>query len=371
MKLDLSRLNLEEFIVKDGVINDVECILIQPQHIGTKWTQKNSIFRSSVWRKDNGELLSASYKKFVNWGENPDNFPLPINLNDCSVYEKIDGSTLIIDFINGKLSYRTRGTFNARQLDNGHEIEQIDLKYGNSFKNILKCGNYSIVCEWVSDKNIIILRYPNCPDVRLLNIIHKDDYDYTKQNTVDAIAQIRKIPRAKQCHFNSFEQLIKNVEAWQEGEGVCIYSKEDQEIHKAKSLKYLSLHRLKSELGSQSRLEELFFSVDPWMTKAYFIQYLNETFDFEIAEACKHNIDQMFPKIESFQSYIKDLNIFFGSVIEPVIDKLSRKELATLILQSSYAKLNTLLFSKLDRKNIDNGALLKYYNNYEYSQKNS
>ena len=41
----------------------------------------------------NGDLISAGFPKFMNWGENPQHFPVPSNLNDVVITEKVWLST--------------------------------------------------------------------------------------------------------------------------------------------------------------------------------------------------------------------------------------------------------------------------------------
>ena len=104
MQINFSDYDLSEFIVKEDLFCGIPAKLIIPNHIGTKFNQKNKIFRSSIWDL-NGKLLSASYPKFVNMFENPDNFPFYDDGEHIFV-DKIDGSTGIFDWINFQLSIR-------------------------------------------------------------------------------------------------------------------------------------------------------------------------------------------------------------------------------------------------------------------------
>ena len=77
-------------MVHDHILNGEIVYLVIPKHIGVTWNPENSIFRSSVWDVE-GNPVSLSFKKFVNWGEKPDQFPVPSSLNGCVVMEKLDG----------------------------------------------------------------------------------------------------------------------------------------------------------------------------------------------------------------------------------------------------------------------------------------
>ena len=121
MKIDLSKINREHFLVHESTIYGEPLYLVQPMHIGCTWTQENKIFRSSIWNAQ-GELVSAGFPKFPNWGEQPEVFPLPKSLEYATTVEKLDGSLLILSKYRGKLILRTRGTFDASVHDNGNEL---------------------------------------------------------------------------------------------------------------------------------------------------------------------------------------------------------------------------------------------------------
>ena len=109
-------------MVHEHILNGETVSLVQPIHIGGKWTLTNKIFRSSVW-DSNGELISAGFPKFTNWGEAPDIFPLPDSLRNATIVEKIDGSLLVVSKWKGHYILRTRGTVDATQLENGMNLK--------------------------------------------------------------------------------------------------------------------------------------------------------------------------------------------------------------------------------------------------------
>ena len=90
MKIEIDKIDRTQFMVHEHTLNGEIVHLIQPQHIGTKWRQDNKHMRSVVVNYE-GEVISASLPKFTNWGENPDNFPVPNSLKHCTVVEKLDG----------------------------------------------------------------------------------------------------------------------------------------------------------------------------------------------------------------------------------------------------------------------------------------
>ena len=59
----------KQFNFKDCVIAGDDCVLVTPKDMGVEWNDDNKIFRSSIWRKSDGKLISAGFKKFVNYFE--------------------------------------------------------------------------------------------------------------------------------------------------------------------------------------------------------------------------------------------------------------------------------------------------------------
>ena len=55
MQINFSDYDLSEFIIKEDLFCGIPAKLIVPNHIGTKFNQKNKIFRSSIWDL-NGKL---------------------------------------------------------------------------------------------------------------------------------------------------------------------------------------------------------------------------------------------------------------------------------------------------------------------------
>ena len=84
MKIDLDKIDLSQFKITWGDFCGQECALVNPIIQGTNWTQTNSIFRSSVWDKE-GRLVSAGMKKFTNWMEKPEEFPIPNSLHNTNI----------------------------------------------------------------------------------------------------------------------------------------------------------------------------------------------------------------------------------------------------------------------------------------------
>lgn len=343
-KIDFKKIDPEEFRVDERELQGKAVILVQPQFIGTKWTQANKRFRSSLWTSQ-GELISASFPKFTNWGENPDNFPVPQTLKNVNLIEKIDGSALIVskhkDFADTII--RTRGTVDARKLDNGWEIEDLIKKYPKVFNPTT--DRYSLIYEWTTPNNQIVIKYSEL-DITLIGGVYHDDYSLFTQVELDNLAKILEVKRPNIFKFSTIEEMIKTVENLEDREGLCVYSKNDQAIHKIKSSRYLALHRFRSGLSLKSVLEMFVELGRP----ENFHDEIKLKFDFECWTLAKEHAETVLEADKAVRSHVVDMQ----KLLSTFADK-SRKEMALEIIKMPYPNIG---FCLLDGKEINYQKLL-------------
>jgi len=353
MKIDIEKdIDRESFMVHEHIINGEVVTLVQPKSIGAKWTKDNLHFRSSVWNYD-GELISASFPKFFNWGEQPDLSPVPTSLKKCTIVNKLDGSTLIVSKYKGQYILRTRGTVDASTMANGDELEifknTILKKLENLPVDLNNSWEYSILFEWMSPRNVIVLRYSNEPEWQLVGTINHSDYSLFTQLELDQDAEHFDLKRPEKFTFTDITDMLQNVDKWQDKEGVCLYSKNGQTIHKIKAAKYLLLHHLKSELSSTEKV------MDVWLEQGMpdyttFYNYIVTTFDFELAEQCKGMISRIVDAKKEVNKIVDGMNNFVNNRL---CSLPSRKEQARLVI-SSYGETNraAFVFKILDGKSL-------------------
>ena len=363
MKIDLESVDLTQFYVNEHILNGELVYLIIPQSISAKWNENNKVLRSSVWDMD-GELISAGFPKFTNWGENPEVFPLPTSLKDAVITEKIDGSLLIVSKWKGQYILRTRGTIDATKLDNGHELEIFEEKILSKIigtAHDLLCGdiwNFSLLFEWVSPNQKIVLNYGDEPDWYLVGYVDHFGYQLLEQYGLDSMATDFGWKRPTHYKFPTIEELLANVEVWQGKEGVCIYSNHGQSIHKCKSNWYLSLHRMKSELSSFEKVLDVYFIIG---RPSYndFCKYLETKFDYELMTQCIPFMSKICEAAKEVNKIVDGMNNFIAAKLKLLP---SRKEQALIILQA-YGNTNraNFLFSLLDGKQLTDDQLKKLY----------
>jgi hypothetical protein len=357
MKIDIQSIDNESFMVHQHYVGEHECFLVQPIHIGAKWTKENLIFRSSLWDKE-GNPVSLSFKKFFNWDEAPDIYPAPSNLENAKLMEKLDGSTLIISRYKGHTVIRTRGTVDVRKQDNGHEIDVLREKYNKFFEFIeaLDTTPVSYIFEWLSPTNRIVLDYGDEPDMVLIGVIFHNDYSLMTQDGVSTVASQLQLRRPKTYSYNSVEEMKQSIEVLRDQEGLCVYYGDGQQIRKVKSAHYLFLHRAKSEISSIDKVIDVY--IDWFMTRhtlsheptgyVDFFNYLTEKFDFEIATMARGHASNICDAM-------KEVHVIMNALFEFAIArmKMPRKYAAAEILQAyGSTGRSAIVFKILDRKAI-------------------
>lgn len=351
MVINLQSIDQNQFMVHPHVIGGRTVYLIQPQHIGCKWTQSNKHLRSSVWDHE-GNLVSAGFSKFTNWGENPDNFPVPTSLKNTTIVEKLDGSLLIVSKWNGEIILRTRGTVDATVLDNGYELEIFKEKY---LPNLMAAcpqntWDFSFLFEWVSPVNRIILNYGEHPEWYLVGYLIHNTYSLLDQSALDFWATEIGCPRPPTYTFPSIDDLLKNIEQWKGKEGVVIYSNNDQTLHKVKGLWYLALHRMKEALASFDKVIDCWFEQNE-PSYQNFEEFITTQFDYELWTQIRGDASRICGGYKHVDQIIAGMQKFVDETLKPLPN---RKEQALKVL-SAYGNTNraSFVFKLLDGKPLE------------------
>ncbi len=362
MKINLNEIDVEQFMVHPHVIEGQTLFLVQPQHIGAAWTQANKHFRSSLWDSD-GNLVSAAFPKFMNWGEKPEHFPVPTSIKNTHIVEKVDGSLLILSKWNGNLMLRTRGTVDATHLDNGHELELFKQKYLPKFDGLL--GNkrqrdswdFSFLFEWVSPNQRIILNYGDSPEWYLVGHVNHDDYSLMEQDLLNVWAKdVIGCPRPPSYTFPSVEDLMSGVEQWKGKEGVVIYSDNGQMLHKVKGMWYLALHRMKEALASIDKV------IDVWYEQGEpsyqdFAAYITNQFDFELWSQIRGESSRICDASKEVAQIVAGMQRFVTETILPMgdpKDKKTRAQMAPKVLGAyGITSRANFVFKMMDGKTLD------------------
>jgi hypothetical protein len=354
MKINLDMVDRTQFMVHEHILNGEIVHLIQPQHIGTKWHQGNKHMRSVVVNYE-GEVISASLPKFTNWGENPEHFPVPTSLKHCTVVEKLDGSTLIVSKYKGQYILRTRGTVDASTMDNGFELELFKSTILSKLQDNNDTWGYSIIWEWLSPINKIVLSYGDEPMWKLIGFINHINYSLAQQDMLDAMAKKYDLLRPATYTFTDVNDLLQNVDKWQDREGVCVYSKNDQYIHKVKSFEYLKCHAFKGNATFENTIE-MFFEFDMPSYQDFEIKLI-EKFDFECYQMVRGYMSTICDGFKEVLNIVDGMNRFTNK-----IRSLSTRKEQAIAVFTSYGKesnRSSYIFTILDGKQLSKEQLKK------------
>lgn len=351
----------EQFNIKDCIVAGDECLLITPKDMGVKWNEQNKYFRSSIWRKNDGKLISAGYRKFVNYGEAPEFEPLPVN-GKLRTIVKCDGSLLIVSKNNGELIIRTRGTVDASNLENGHEIELLKKKYPKVFESALLDNDHTLLFEWTTPSNRIVLEESTEPTLWLIGMVLHKNYSYAPQIYLDILAQKLETKRPKTYTFdtNDVELLKKEIEPLKDIEGVVIYDESGQILKKIKTLRYLELHKVFTGVKTVDHLFEWFVKYG-CPKRDEFEEKLSTDFDWELVTTLQHITSDLYIKWQ----HIKDMTGVINNLLNLEWFKgLTRKEQAATILKA-FPNDSGIAFALLDGKQIEPHKLWKTYSSWK------
>lgn len=147
-------------------------ILIVPRKTKFKWETHELHLRSLLCRK-NGEVVSAGMKKFLNYGEaawSDAKFHAAMKHPDASRLrfpEKMDGSLVLVSFIDGHIHMRTRGNHDLGDFTDAimqlwyEKYPKALAKLAMRFQEDGPNGNMTWLFEYVAPDNQIVIRYPD------------------------------------------------------------------------------------------------------------------------------------------------------------------------------------------------------------------
>lgn len=231
------------------------------------WTRETLPYRSRVETLD-GKVVSQGFKKFFNLSSGPTELQVTlediikaIEHRDAVATLKLDGSLLVRAVHQGKVYLRTRGSFGYEFLDNADEMEEFKTRYPAIFNPSILAG-YSVLFEWTSPKNVIVLKYDK-PELTLIGAIeHTRELPYVtlRHNGLSFIATLLSVPLIQYFPLDTegFAKLQLELEASQEIEGYVIRLHNEQTLVKVKCQAYLTKHGLKSTLTSE-KLADMWF----------------------------------------------------------------------------------------------------------------
>jgi RNA ligase len=271
MKLDLGAINLDDFIVSNREILDgIPVVLICPKKGKHTWSKDELHLRSLLCDRD-GNIICSGFPKFFNYGEDELSDSIiskGISSGKAILLEKMDGSLIIRTVIDGKVSFRTRGSHNLGEFEEPI-MRIINDKYPELLNpRVGSVMDMSLLFEYISPDNKVILNYRGTELYFLGGMI---------------IYSNNVVPRFFPAHFFSgitdrlcvktpleyslgddLEFIRQEVSSWSGKEGIVVAvprSDGSYNLSKIKTAEYLKLHALRYNL-SDSRIEQFCWAGD-------------------------------------------------------------------------------------------------------------
>ena len=334
----------------------VDSYLITPK-ADAKWSKHNLHFRSVILDNERN-VLSSGFPKFFNYEEKPECYPAPEKYQDWKIEEKKDGSLIILDYINGQFSMRTRGSFSYVTQKNHEEFQLLPAKFPKVLDFLSKNSNLSLLFEMATPSNVIVIRPKNI-EFTFLNAIDKNNLKLVSQEYLLKIwRDIGCPPTPEQYSFNEsrdLQRVFELIKLWKGKEGVVLSYNNNQNKLKLKSDWYLFIHRVKSKLTSTSNLLDFYLKFDN-LNEVGFFEKINKEYDYEIALQLKDEIFKICNASAEANKNIDEVSVF----ARQIIDLESRKEKADRILNKyEDQQLRSIAFQKIDGKKIDKDQIKK------------
>lgn len=170
------------------------------------WTPFTEMARGLILDHANENVVATPFVKFWNYGERPEIPNLPFE-----VFEKVDGSLIVIWHHNGRWRCSTKGSFNSDQAVAAQRL----LESANT--TILSPGE-TYLAEYVGPQNRIVVSYEK-EELVLLGAYCADgvEYNYVALDMLGAFLRWRVADRH---HYDSFTALLStapSLPATQEG----------------------------------------------------------------------------------------------------------------------------------------------------------
>ncbi len=289
--------------------------------------------RGIMYRNEHDEwiLVCRPFEKFFNVNENPlsSNF----NMDDLDyVTEKLDGSLIMsyLDF-NGNLNLKTKASLESDQakkafsfLNSNKELFDLVYEYTQNRNTVL--------FEWVSPDNRIVINYPESK-LTILAIRNNESGSYINIFDDDRLKNFV----VKKVELNGVDPY-----EMQGIEGFVYYFKDSRKL-KQKTKWYLTLHKTKDNVNTDSKLIEAILMEQVDDLKSLF-----------------HDDAETLQRIESMEEFIvkkynrivKDLNDFMEEN-----SNLSRKD----FMLNAQKRFDKFMFGLVVRKYLlDGDEIIKY-----------
>lgn len=214
---------------------------------GSVWNDVTTNCRGLVYNAETLEVVARPWKKFFNYGQSQaptiaDNAPVEVT-------DKADGSLIIVFQYKGKYLATTKGSFASDQAFQAQIL--LDKMISNHpFPDFYR--NYTLLFEYISPENRIVVDYGNICELRLLGAVHINSYTLYGPN------ELVKYPFASRTQVFPVSTLKQALEIAdrKNAEGIVIRTSNGLMV-KIKQEDYIFLHKIITELTTKNLWEAL------------------------------------------------------------------------------------------------------------------
>ena len=207
-----------------------------------KWDEVTLQCRGLV-TDDKGNIVARPFKKFFNMEEGKHT-----STSEFDVYEKMDGSLIIVFWYDGGWVVASRGSFISEQALGASKIFFDELDHNFSI-------GITYLFEFTAPWNRIVVDYGEKPNLTLLGAIRTDDGDEASWDVLKGIADGANCDVVKKYDGISDYSTLKGM-IGNNAEGFVIrFSNGDR--MKIKGEEYLRLHKIMTEVSTKSVWEIL------------------------------------------------------------------------------------------------------------------
>ena len=195
---------------------------------------------------DEGNIVARPFKKFFNIEEKKHT-----PTKDFSVFEKMDGSLIIVFEYNGRWHVASRGSFTSDQCMKAIDIFEMNA---NEYAGQMLNSGYTYMFEVIYPENRIVVDYGDMEDLVMLGAIKTDTGEEVDHSFLElAHGQYWSIV-TKYDGIDDFGKLKSMIDNNQEG-FVVKFTNGDR--MKVKGEEYVRLHKIMTEISTKSIWEML------------------------------------------------------------------------------------------------------------------
>ncbi len=266
-----------------------------------------------------GNVVARPFKKFFNLGQKE---APPIPDESFEVYDKMDGSLIIIFKYNDELVVASRGSFVSDQAFWAREI--IDDYYPNMLDLIDDDKTY--LCELIHPRNMIVVYYGGEKNLYLLAVIDNEtgkDLSIYKNGI--------GCPTVRRFSYQDIENLPEEPNS----EGYVVRFESGVRL-KIKNPEYIRIHRVRFGFSPKRAWEALSAGINPLDN----VEGIPDEFFNEMQDIVNNILDE-------YHDLLYNANRVYSKLEEEGFE--SRKDKAIWIQQNA-GKLKGILFKMIDNK---------------------